>query len=151
MAEAKRRGKRHIDVVIVGGGIMGCATAWELARKGLSVTVLERSVPGAEASSAAAGIVGAQAEAHGAGPMTTLSLLGRSRYPRWEKALTPAPASTSATAAAASCASASTARSVDSCLRLRAGRSGRSSVSRGWEPAHSTHSSPGSGRASRAA
>ena len=87
MSELKRRSKRHIDVVIVGGGIMGCASAWELAQKGLSVTVLERSVPGAEASSAAAGIIGAQAEAHAAGPMTTLSLLSRSRYPRWQKAL----------------------------------------------------------------
>lgn len=73
--------------MIVGGGVVGCATAWELARKGVAVTVLERSVPGAEASSAAAGILGAQAEAHGGGPMTTLSLAARARYPRWEKAL----------------------------------------------------------------
>ncbi len=88
MAEKKRRGGRaQSDVLIVGGGIMGCASAWELARHGLKVTVLERSVPGAEASSAAAGIIGAQAEAHAAGPMATLSLLSRARYPRWQKAL----------------------------------------------------------------
>ncbi len=88
MADKKRR-KTHkrADVLIVGGGIMGCASAWELARRGLSVTVLERSVPGAEASSAAAGIIGAQAEAHAEGPMTDLSLLSRTRYPRWQKAL----------------------------------------------------------------
>ncbi len=73
--------------MIVGGGVMGCASAWQLAKHGVAVTVLERSVPGAEASSAAAGILGAQAEAHGGGPMTTLSLLARSRYPSWEKSL----------------------------------------------------------------
>lgn len=85
MATRNRAPKRH--VVIVGGGVMGCASAWQLARKGVDVTVLERSVPGAEASSAAAGILGAQAEMHDAGPMTTLALLARGRYPRWEKAL----------------------------------------------------------------
>lgn len=74
-------------MVIVGGGVMGCACAWELARSGHHVTVLERSVPGAEASSAAAGILGAQLEAHGPGPMTTLSLLSRARYGAWAKAL----------------------------------------------------------------
>ena len=33
---------RGFDVVIVGGGIIGCATALELARKGASVAVLEK-------------------------------------------------------------------------------------------------------------
>ena len=50
-------------IVIVGGGVMGCATALELARRGVKdVTVLERAVPGAEASSAAAGMLAAQIE-----------------------------------------------------------------------------------------
>ncbi len=54
------------DVVIIGGGIIGCCVAFELAdRHGVRVTVLERSIPGAEASSAAAGILGAQIECHG--------------------------------------------------------------------------------------
>jgi len=38
------------DVLIVGGGIMGCATAIELARKGKSVTIFEKDVPGRHAS-----------------------------------------------------------------------------------------------------
>lgn len=67
-------------VVVVGGGVMGCAAAFELARLGIAVTVLERSVPGAEASSAAAGILGAQVESHHPGPATELALLGRKRY-----------------------------------------------------------------------
>src|SRR3954467_14372831 len=72
-----------IDVLIVGGGIMGTSAAWELAAHGANVVVLERSVPGAEASSAAAGILGAQAEAHAPGPMTELCLASRARYPKF--------------------------------------------------------------------
>jgi sarcosine oxidase subunit beta len=29
------------DFVVMGGGVYGCATAWELARRGASVIVLE--------------------------------------------------------------------------------------------------------------
>ena len=75
------------DVLIIGGGIMGTASAWELARHGARVTVLERSVPGAEASSAAAGILGAQAEAHHPGAMAELCLASRARYAKFARAL----------------------------------------------------------------
>jgi len=75
------------DVLIVGGGIMGTSAAWELARHGLRVTVLERSVPGAEASSAAAGILGAQAEAHAPGPLAELCLASRARYAKFARTL----------------------------------------------------------------
>jgi glycine oxidase len=50
------------DVVVIGGGLMGCSVAYQLAKQGAEVTVLERSVPGAEASSAAAGILGPSVE-----------------------------------------------------------------------------------------
>src|SRR5204862_8202483 len=36
------------DVAIVGGGIMGCATAWHLAARGKKVTLFERSEIAAE-------------------------------------------------------------------------------------------------------
>ncbi len=52
----------HPDVIIVGGGLMGCSVAYWLAKEGAQVVVLERSVPGAEASSAAAGILGPTVE-----------------------------------------------------------------------------------------
>jgi glycine oxidase len=67
--------------VVVGGGVMGCAIGLELAARGRSVVVLERSVPGAEASSAAAGMLGAQIEAHGPGPFLDLSVQSRALFP----------------------------------------------------------------------
>jgi glycine oxidase len=82
--------KLGAEVVIVGGGVMGTACAWELSRLGKSVLVLERSVPGAEASSAAAGILGARVEAHAPGPLAELSLKSRALYPAWVRALTSA-------------------------------------------------------------
>ncbi|MBI3973432.1 MAG: glycine oxidase ThiO [Chloroflexi bacterium] len=45
------------DVVVVGGGAVGCAIALWLARAGVAVTLIERDRPGAGASSAAAGIL----------------------------------------------------------------------------------------------
>ena len=46
-----------MKVLIVGGGIIGCSTAYELAKAGCRVSVFERATPGAEASSAAAGLL----------------------------------------------------------------------------------------------
>ena len=46
-----------MKITIVGGGIIGCATAYELAKAGCAVTLFERATPGAEASGAAAGLL----------------------------------------------------------------------------------------------
>jgi glycine oxidase len=69
------------DVAIIGGGIMGCAVAWRLAQRGIAVTVIERGIPGAEASSAAAGMLAPQMESEGPGPMLDLGLRSRALYP----------------------------------------------------------------------
>ena len=42
---------RSADVVIIGGGIVGAATAYYLARRGLSVALLEKGYIGCEQSS----------------------------------------------------------------------------------------------------
>ena len=68
-------------VVIIGGGVMGCVSAWRLAEAGVHVTVLERALPGAEASSAAAGILGAQCENEGPGPLLDLCVASRAMWP----------------------------------------------------------------------
>src|SRR5579884_2530781 len=44
------------DVAVVGGGVIGCAVAYYLAKAGARVAVLERDRVAAEASSAAAGM-----------------------------------------------------------------------------------------------
>ncbi len=46
-----------VDVVVIGGGVIGLSSAWELARHGLSVRVLDQSQPGQEASWAGAGML----------------------------------------------------------------------------------------------
>ena len=69
------------DVAIIGGGIMGSAVALRLCQRGIGVTVIERGIPGAEASSAAAGILGPQMEAEGPGPLLELGLKSRALYP----------------------------------------------------------------------
>jgi glycine oxidase len=69
------------DCIVVGGGVVGCATALRLAQAGVRTLVLERSIPGAEASSAAAGILAAQEEAEGPGPLATLCLRSRGLFP----------------------------------------------------------------------
>jgi glycine oxidase len=72
---------------VIGGGIMGSSIALELARSGLAVTVLERSIPGAEASTAAAGMLAPQLEASAPGPFLDLCLRSRTLYPAWVERL----------------------------------------------------------------
>jgi glycine oxidase len=68
------------SVIVVGGGIIGCATAYELAKAGSKVTLFERAIPGAEASSAAAGLltVGGTRRSE---PFQKLALDSWARYP----------------------------------------------------------------------
>ncbi len=49
--------KRTWDVIIVGGGIMGCAAAYYAARAGLSVLLFERDTPGSAQSGRNLGFV----------------------------------------------------------------------------------------------
>lgn len=56
------------DVVVVGGGVAGCASAWYLAREGVSVTLVERDDVAAQASGAAAGMLRPFGEAEQGGP-----------------------------------------------------------------------------------
>ncbi|MSQ84484.1 MAG: glycine oxidase ThiO [Myxococcales bacterium] len=76
-----------LRVVIVGGGVMGCAIAGKLARRDCQVTVLERAVPGAEASSAAAGILGAGAENSADGPLAALCRFSLELWPDFAQVL----------------------------------------------------------------
>ncbi|HEX7253847.1 MAG TPA: glycine oxidase ThiO [Thermoanaerobaculia bacterium] len=65
------------DVAIVGAGVIGCSLARELAGRGREVVVIDRRHPGAEASSAAAGLLSPQNEARGRNPFFDLGLESR--------------------------------------------------------------------------
>lgn len=69
------------DGVVIGGGVIGSAIALRLAQAGLKTLVLERSIPGAEASSAAGGILGPQIEGERADPLFGLGIDSREAYP----------------------------------------------------------------------
>jgi glycine oxidase len=71
------------DVVVVGAGVQGSSVALRLAQAGRRVTVLERSVPGAEASSAAGGILSPGVEAVEPGPFYALCRASLARYPAY--------------------------------------------------------------------
>lgn len=66
---------------------MGSAIALELARRGRKVTVLEKVVVGAEASSAAGGILAPRFEAHGDEELRELGVASLDLYPAWVKGL----------------------------------------------------------------
>ena len=73
------------DAIILGGGVIGCALAEELAGRGKRVVVLDKGIIGAEASSAAAGILSAQMDVPEPGAFFDLCQASRRLYPRWVK------------------------------------------------------------------
>lgn len=86
MGGAKSTG-RNPDVVIIGGGVIGCAIALQLAQAQLRVTVLERGEFGAEASSAAAGMIAPQGEMVDFDDFFELSAASRDLYPEFVERL----------------------------------------------------------------
>src|SRR5205085_11330577 len=75
------------DVAVVGGGVAGLSAARELARRGLSVVVVEGAGPGAEASGAAAGMLAPQSEADARDDFFELLCASREMYPDFAEAL----------------------------------------------------------------
>lgn len=75
-----------LDVAVLGGGIIGCAIARELARSGLKVAVFERRRIGGESSGAAAGMLGVEAERKD-DVLLELARESRRRYPALLEAL----------------------------------------------------------------
>jgi len=71
------------DVLIIGGGIIGCSIAWRLAQAGSRVTVVDRSAPGEEASSAAAGMLAPLGEMLEPQAFLDLCVASRDLYPQF--------------------------------------------------------------------
>jgi len=73
--------KQSTDVVIVGGGVIGCAIAYYLRKIGIDVIVLEQGEIGAQASSAAAGLLAPLGPLSGPGPFADLLLASFALFP----------------------------------------------------------------------
>ncbi|MCI0436388.1 MAG: FAD-binding oxidoreductase, partial [Gemmatimonadetes bacterium] len=78
----------HPDVLVVGGGAIGCAIALRLAQRAATVTLIERGVPGAAATSAAAGMLSPLGELRHAPPLARLGLASLAMWPAFADELT---------------------------------------------------------------
>lgn len=65
---------RSVDVLIIGGGVIGCSIAYHLRKAGVEVVVVEREEVAAEASSAAAGLLAPMGSITGPGAFSDLVL-----------------------------------------------------------------------------
>ncbi len=74
------RASGHADVVIVGGGVIGCCIAYYLSLGGARVTLVERGHLASGASGVAAGMLAPQVEAPFADPFFDLCVLGRAEH-----------------------------------------------------------------------
>ena len=70
-----------VDVAIVGGGVIGCAIAYYLSKSGVDVAVFDRGEIGAEASSAATGLLAPLGPLSGPGPFADLLLSSFAFFP----------------------------------------------------------------------
>jgi glycine oxidase len=69
------------DVIVVGGGVVGCAAAFGLAREGVRVLLLERDGIASHASGAAAGMLTPLAESPPHGPLFAFGLRSLRAFP----------------------------------------------------------------------
>ena len=80
-----------VDVAIVGGGVMGCAIAWQLSKSGVSCALVERGSFGGGASGATAGIVGPLWHIDPGDPdMWRLGIRSLELFPQWAAELSEA-------------------------------------------------------------
>ncbi|POB10156.1 hypothetical protein CO251_11330 [Sulfobacillus sp. hq2] len=75
------------DVLIVGGGVIGCALAYDLAASGLDVTVLEQERVGAGVSYGAGGMLAPQIEFAQGGPGLEWGMRSLTLYQEWDEAI----------------------------------------------------------------
>lgn len=73
---------QHTEVLIIGGGVIGCSIAYELAKRGISNTIVERHRVASGATQAAAGMLAAQAEFIEHPALCRLAQKSRDQFPR---------------------------------------------------------------------
>ena len=139
--------RSEYDAVVIGAGLVGLASAWRAAERGLSVLVLERDGPAAGASSAAAGMLAPVTEAEfGAESLLRLNLAGRELWPRFA-----APRRGAPPAARGALVVAADRDDAEELRRLHAFHARSGSTRSGWRHATAGGSSPASRRAAPAA
>ncbi|MGE6752621.1 glycine oxidase ThiO [Rossellomorea sp. NPDC071047] len=72
---------KQFDALIVGGGVIGCSIAYQMAKRGKKVLLIEKDRLAGKASQAAAGMLGVQTELKGDGPLYHLAKESRDMYP----------------------------------------------------------------------
>lgn len=71
---------RAPDVIVIGAGIIGCAAAYELSRRGARVRVLDAREIAGGATQASAGVLGPHIEGHDRGPLLALGVRSLGLY-----------------------------------------------------------------------
>jgi len=70
----------ELDAIVVGAGIIGCAVARELSRRGARIAIFEARTVGAGATQASAGVLAPYIEAPGEGPLHALTVRSMAMY-----------------------------------------------------------------------
>ncbi len=76
-----------MDCLVIGGGVVGLSLAWELAKHGRRVQLIDRQQPGQEASWAGAGILPPANRRAALHPYDQLRGLSMELYPQWSQEL----------------------------------------------------------------
>src|SRR5438876_85120 len=79
--ESQQAMQSTTDVVIIGGGVIGCAIAYYLSKSGVDVAVFDRGEIGAEASSTATGLLAPLGPLSGPGQFADLLLASFALFP----------------------------------------------------------------------
>ncbi|MDE3156482.1 MAG: glycine oxidase ThiO [Acidobacteriota bacterium] len=68
------------DIAVIGAGVIGCAVAWELARRGARVQLIDCRDVALGATQASAGVLAPYIEGHDKAPLLELSIRGLALY-----------------------------------------------------------------------
>ncbi|WP_404452050.1 glycine oxidase ThiO [Virgibacillus necropolis] len=71
----------RFDVIIVGGGVIGSSIAFQLSKRNYKVLIVEKDKLAGRASSAAAGMLGAQSELENNSPLFEVARQSRAMFP----------------------------------------------------------------------